>query len=147
MGIPAAFVNGGLKDVVEDPFGASMCLVLVGLFFAPKLYRMNLLTIGGLLPQPLWRKGRSPLLDLDHSELSRLVAAQITALGVVFTVLSVVVKSQYLWVWVIGTVLVLIYVIMGGMLAVAYTDFIQMIVLVLGLSYIAWFQQTWRRHR
>ncbi len=46
MGIPAAFVNGGLKDVVEDPFGASMCLVLVGLFFAPKLYRMNLLTIG-----------------------------------------------------------------------------------------------------
>jgi Na+/proline symporter len=34
--------------------------------------------------------------------------------------------------------LVLIYVIMGGMLAVAYTDFIQMIVLVIGLSYIAW---------
>ncbi len=39
---------------------------------------------------------------------------------------------------VIGTVLVLIYVIMGGSLAVAYTDFIQMIVLVIGLSYIAW---------
>ena len=30
MGIPAKFVNGGLNAVVEDPFGASMCLVLVG---------------------------------------------------------------------------------------------------------------------
>ena len=27
LGIPAKFVNGGLKEVVEDPFGASMCLV------------------------------------------------------------------------------------------------------------------------
>jgi SSS family solute:Na+ symporter len=27
--------------VVEDPFGAGMCLILVGLFFARKLYRMQ----------------------------------------------------------------------------------------------------------
>lgn len=38
---------------------------------------------------------------------------------------------------VIGTVSVLIYVMLGGMLAVAWTDFVQMIVLVLGLSFIA----------
>jgi Na+/proline symporter len=37
----------------------------------------------------------------------------------------------------IGTVLVLVYVLVGGMLAVAWTDFIQMIVLVVGLSLIA----------
>ena len=34
MGIPAKFVQGGLSAIVEDPFGAGMCLVLVGLFFA-----------------------------------------------------------------------------------------------------------------
>ena len=34
MGIPAKFIQGGLGAVVEDPFGAGMCLVLVGLFFA-----------------------------------------------------------------------------------------------------------------
>ena len=45
LGIPAKFVNGGLGNVVEDPFGAGMCLILVGLFFAAKLYRMTLLTI------------------------------------------------------------------------------------------------------
>ena len=38
---------------------------------------------------------------------------------------------------VVGTLSVLIYVIFGGMLAVAWTDFIQMIVLVIGLSLIA----------
>src|SRR6476620_12351424 len=46
LGIPAKFAAGGLGSVIEDPFGSSMCLVLVGLFFAGKLYRMTLLTIG-----------------------------------------------------------------------------------------------------
>ena len=34
MGIPAKFVQGGLHAIVEDPFGAGMCLILVGAFFA-----------------------------------------------------------------------------------------------------------------
>ncbi|MCZ8073932.1 MAG: sodium:solute symporter, partial [Paucibacter sp.] len=45
LGIPAKFVEGGLNGVVEDPFGAGSCLILVGLFFAGKLYKMTLLTI------------------------------------------------------------------------------------------------------
>ena len=46
LGIPAKFLNEGLRGVVADPFGSSMCLILVGLFFARPLYRMDLLTIG-----------------------------------------------------------------------------------------------------
>ena len=34
LGIPATFLNEGLHGVVADPFGSSMCLILVGLFFA-----------------------------------------------------------------------------------------------------------------
>jgi Na+/proline symporter len=45
LGIPAKFMEGGLNGVIEDPFGAGTCLILVGLFFAGKLYRMTLLTI------------------------------------------------------------------------------------------------------
>src|SRR5512141_2181962 len=45
LGIPATFLNEGLHGIVSDPFGSSMCLILVGLFFARKLYRMNLLTL------------------------------------------------------------------------------------------------------
>jgi solute:Na+ symporter, SSS family len=137
MGIPAKFVKGGLREVVEDPFGASMCLVLVGLFFAQRLYRMNLLTIGDY-----YRNRYGVIIEMLCSVLIILsylgwVAAQITALGLVFSVLSGGAISLPVGMT-IGTILVLIYVVMGGMLAVAYTDFIQMIVLVIGLSYIAW---------
>ena len=51
LGIPAKFVQGGLNGVVEDPFGAGTCLILVGLFFATKLYKQNLLTIGDFYRQ------------------------------------------------------------------------------------------------
>ena len=41
LGIPAKFVEGGLNAIVEDPFGAGMCLVLVGIFFAARLYTVS----------------------------------------------------------------------------------------------------------
>ena len=37
LGVSATFVKDGLGGVVADPFGASLCLILAGLFFAPKL--------------------------------------------------------------------------------------------------------------
>ena len=136
LGISAKFVQGGLNSVVEDPFGASMCLVFVGLFFAAKLYRMNLMTIGDF-----YRKRYGKTVEIFCSVaiiLSYLgwVAAQITALGLVFNVVSNDLISVNAGM-VIGTLSVLAYVIFGGMLAIAWTDFIQMIVLVIGLTIIA----------
>lgn len=138
MGIPASFVQGGLREVVEDPFGASMCLVLVGVFFATRLYKMHLLTIGDF-----YRKRFGVPVEILCSIIIILsylgwVGAQITALGLVFSTLTRGAITPE-WGMVIGTVLVLVYVMIGGMMAVAYTDFVQMIVLVLGMSYIAWY--------
>lgn len=137
MGIPAKFVEGGLNAVIEDPFGASMCLVLVGAFFASRLYKMSLLTIGDFY-RHRYGKGVEIFCSIAII-LSYLgwVAAQITALGLVFAVLSGGAISAELGM-VIGTALVLVYVMVGGMLAVAWTDFVQMVVLVVGLSFIAW---------
>ena len=56
LGVSARFVSGNLGEVVEDPFGASMCLVLVGLFFAYRLYKRNLITLGDYYRQ---RYGRT----------------------------------------------------------------------------------------
>jgi len=136
MGIPARFVEGGLGAVVEDPFGAGMCLVLVGAFFASRLYKMKLITIGDY-----YRKRYGEGVEIFCSIaiiLSYLgwVAAQITALGLVCSILTGGAISIHMGM-VIGTTLVLTYVLVGGMLAVAWTDFIQMIVLVVGLSLIA----------
>ena len=138
MGIPAKFVQGGLNAVVEDPFGAGMCLILVGMFFAAKLYKLNLLTIGDYYRQ---RYGKGIEIFCSVAIIMSYlgwVAAQITALGLVFTVLTAGAMTPAVGM-IVGTLTVLIYVVVGGFLAVAVTDFIQMIVLVVGMSVIAWF--------
>ena len=66
------------------------------------------------------------------------MAAQITALGLVFSVLTNGAMSETTGM-IVGTLAVLVYVVIGGFLAVAWTDFIQMIVLVVGLAIIAVF--------
>ena len=136
MGIPAKFVQGGLNAMVEDPFGAGTCLILVGLFFAAKLYKLNLLTIGDFYRQR-YGKGIEVFCSVAII-VSYLgwVAAQITALGLVFSVLTNGAMSETTGM-IVGTLAVLMYVVIGGFLAVAWTDFIQMIVLVIGLTIIA----------
>ena len=138
MGIPARFVQGGLNAVVEDPFGAGFCLILVGMFFAARLYKLNLMTIGDYY-RKRFGKGIEVFCSLAII-LSYLgwVAAQITALGLVFSVLTNGAMSESVGM-VVGTLAVLIYVVAGGFLAVAITDFIQMIVLVIGLAIIAFY--------
>ena len=138
LGIPAKFVNSGLGGVVEDPFGAGSCLILVGLFFAAKLYRMSLLTISDYYRE---RYGRSvEILCSIIIMVSYLgwVSAQVTALGLVFNLLSGGVISMPVGM-VIGVVSILAYTLFGGMWSVAVTDFIQMIILVVGLSVLAVF--------
>ncbi|MEO6278752.1 sodium:solute symporter family protein [Roseateles sp.] len=138
MGIPAKFVQGGLGAIIEDPFGAGLCLVLVGAFFAAKLYRKNLLTIGDFYRRR-YGKGVEVFCSLAII-LSYLgwVAAQVTALGLVFNILTDGAMSAEMGM-IVGLAAVLVYVVIGGFLAVAWTDFIQMIVLVIGLSVIAVF--------
>ena len=138
MGIPARFLEGGLNAIVEDPFGAGFCLILVGMFFAAKLYKLNLMTIGDYYRQ---RYGKGVEVFCSTAIiLSYLgwVAAQITALGLVFTVLTNGAIHETTGM-IVGTLSVLIYVVAGGFLAIAITDFIQMIVLVVGMSIIAYF--------
>ncbi|HSV69323.1 MAG TPA: sodium:solute symporter family protein [Methylibium sp.] len=138
LGIPAKFVEGGLNGVVEDPFGAGTCLILVGLFFAAKLYKMTLLTISDYYRE---RYGRgievvcSLIIILSYLGW---VSAQVTALGLVFNLLSGGAISVPMGM-VLGTASILAYTLFGGMWSVAVTDFVQMIILVVGLSVIAMF--------
>ncbi|HMS26660.1 MAG TPA: sodium:solute symporter family protein [Burkholderiaceae bacterium] len=138
LGVSARFVQGGLGSVVEDPVGASMCLILVGLFFAYKLYQKNLITIGDY-----YRQRYGKVIEITCSIIIMVsylgwVAAQITALGLVFNLLTQGQISTSAGM-VLGTAIVLVYTLYGGMWSVAMTDFIQMIVIALGLLAIAWF--------
>nr|WP_145546241.1 sodium:solute symporter family protein [Variovorax boronicumulans] len=138
MGIPAKFVEGGLNAVVEDPFGAGFCLIFVGLFFAARLYKMDLLTISDYYRERYGRVvevGCSLIIMLSYLGW---VSAQVTALGLVFHLLSGEAISVPMGM-VIGVVSILAYTLFGGMWSVAVTDFIQMIILVAGLAILAVF--------
>ncbi|HUD33551.1 MAG TPA: sodium:solute symporter family protein [Variovorax sp.] len=138
LGIPAKFIGGGLHGVVEDPFGAGTCLILVGLFFAGKLYRMTLLTISDYYRERYGRTVEVACTLIIMVSYLGWVSAQVTALGLVFNVLSAGVVSIPMGM-VIGVVSILAYTLFGGMWSVAVTDFIQMIILVVGLGVIAVF--------
>jgi len=136
LGTSAVFVQEGLGGVVADPFGASMCLILAGMFFAPLLYRMNLLTIGDYYR--VRYNGTIELLMSVFIMISYLgwVAAQIVALGLVFNVVTNGAISQEAGM-VLGLCIVLTYTIFGGMWSVALLDFVQMAVIMSALIFIA----------
>lgn len=124
-----AFANGVSLGSAE-PFGYGLCLVLMGLFLA----------------RPLWNRGLTTLADLYRSRfgigVERLAAvllvpasvlwaaAQIRAFG---TVVSLVGDVQLESAIGIAALFVIAYTTFGGLLADAYTDVIQGIVLAIGL--------------
>ena len=137
LGIPARFAEHGLGGTVEDPFGASLCLIFVGLFFARKLYRLNLLTIGDYFKQRYNRPVEVIVSLCIVVSYLGWVSAQITALGLVFSVLTNGAVSMAAGM-VAGAAIVLIYTLFGGMWSVALTDAFQMSLIIIGMLYIAW---------
>ena len=136
LGISATFVNEGLRGVVADPFGSSMCLILAGLFFAPRLYRLNIITVGDYYRLRFDR--RVEVLCTLAVVLSYLgwVAAQFKVLGLVLNAVTDGAISQPVGI-VIGAAIVLTYTTFGGMFSVAILDFVQISVIMGGLLYIA----------
>jgi SSS family transporter len=137
LGIPSTFLKEGLRGVVADPFGSSLCLVFVGLFFARPLYRMNLLTIGDYYRGKFGRTAEVLITLCIVVSYLGWVAAQIKALGLVFNVVSGGYISMQAGM-AIGAASVLVYTMFGGMWSVAITDFLQMIIIVIGMLYIGW---------
>ena len=136
LGVPATFLKEGLGGIVSDPFGSSMCLILVGLFFARHLYNRRMLTIGDFFREKYGRTVEVLVTLCIVVSYLGWVAAQIKALGLVFNVVSDGSISQTGGM-LIGAGSVLIYTLFGGMWSVAITDFIQMIIIVIGMLYIS----------
>lgn len=136
LAVSATFAKDGLNGIPGDPFGASVCLVLAALLFARLFYRMNLLTIGDFYKH---RYGK-PVEVLTSVAITASylgwTSAQMTALGLVIHVLSggaVELNTAIL----LGAGIVLLYTIFGGMWSVAFTDLFQTVVILIGLTLVA----------
>jgi SSS family solute:Na+ symporter len=136
LSVSATFAKDGLNGIPGDPFGASVCLVIAALMFARLFYRMNLLTIGDFYKQR-YGKGVEVLTSVAIV-LSYLgwTSAQMTALGLVIATLSGGALDLNTAIM-IGAAVVMVYTIFGCMWSVAFTDLFQTVVILIGLTLVA----------
>ncbi|MDW8433548.1 MAG: sodium:solute symporter family protein [Aquificaceae bacterium] len=130
LGASSVMAKEGLIGVMQDPFGAALCLILVGLFFAKPLYRMNLLTIGDFYRVVYGRKVEVVASIMMVFSYFGWIAAQMVAIGIVLQLLLKVPSELGIF---IGFGVVLFYTFLGGMWAISLTDFLQTIMIVIGL--------------
>ncbi|HRJ28501.1 MAG TPA: sodium:solute symporter family protein [Cyclobacteriaceae bacterium] len=135
FGASSEFLKGGLYAVVEDPFGAALCLVLFGMFFARKLYAMNLLTLCDYFRHRFDRKTEFVASVFMVPSYFGYIAAQLVALGLILNVVTDIPIWQGI---VASSIVVTLYTFIGGMWAISVTDFIQSVIIIMGLGVLAY---------
>jgi solute:Na+ symporter, SSS family len=134
FGASSQFLEGGLYEVIEDPFGASLCLLLFGMFFARRLYRMKLLTLGDFFKVKYGRSTELVASVFLAPPYIGYIAAQLVAMGLILNVVA----GISLWLGIVASALIVTaYTYIGGMWAITITDFIQTIIIIGGLLALA----------
>jgi SSS family transporter len=128
-GAGAAF-DDGMLGVIADPWGGALALILVAMFFARVFRRLKLVTVTDFMEQ---RFGRVAGIGITITTLfSNImwVAGMLVAFGTIFEVLTNIPVETGI---IIGAIIVFAYTMLGGMWAVALTDFVQMTIIIVGL--------------
>ena len=134
FGASSEFLEGGLFSVIEDPFGAALCLLLFGVFFARKLYAMNLMTLCDYFKKRFGTRSELVSSIFMIPSYFGYTAGQLVALGLILNV----VVGLPVWIGVAASALVVtLYTFAGGMWAISVTDFVQSIVIIVGLLVLA----------
>lgn len=134
MGAPTEFIEHGVLGIIEDPFGASLCLLLVGLFFARRFYKMNIITFCDFFRLRYGRNAELLSAILIIPSYFSWIAAQLLAMGIV---LKIVLGWSLLMCILASSFVVILYTIWGGMWSISITDFIQTIMIIAGLLIVA----------
>jgi SSS family solute:Na+ symporter len=135
IGAAGAVFESGLSATRADPFGYALCIVLLAALFAVPLWRSGITTLGDL-----FRQRYSPrveqlavLLMIPTSVLW--AGAQIRAFGQVLASTSDGMSAELGIA--VAAVTVLVYTTVGCLLADAWTDLVQGIVLSVGLVVVS----------
>jgi SSS family solute:Na+ symporter len=130
MGASSEFVEHGLLGVIEDPFGAALCLLLIGVFFARPLYKLNILTFSDYFNIRYNKTVEWISAIFMIPSYFSWIAAQLVALAII---LQAIANIPFVWGIVICATVVLFYTYVGGMWSVAITDTIQTAIIIIGM--------------
>jgi Na+/proline symporter len=125
----------GLVRAALDPFGAGLCLIIAGLFFARPLWRMGLLTVSDFFRRRFGPRAELASALIVVPSYFGWIAAQFVALAAMLELFfGLPLGWGILVVALVGTV----YTWSGGMWAVTLTDAVQIAIVLIGLAILTW---------
>lgn len=134
LGASSTAYQYGFQGVIFDPFGAALCLLLSGLFFARLMRRARYLTVVDFFDH---RFGKGMTILASIAQLMTFfvwTGAQIVAAGTIgvalFPDVPLVVAMGAVTLWVV------IYIMLGGLVADTLLDFIQMFIVATSMTII-----------
>lgn len=133
MGNPGYFVKDGFSSYITLTLSGGICLLIVGQFYARKLYLMNIVTVGDFFKIRYHKKlelATSIIMVLSYPHW---IAAQFVALAYLFNGVMGIPTDYGI---ILSAAIVIFYTYIGGMWAVSYTDMLQSIMILLGLLFL-----------
>lgn len=131
IGSAGSVYENGLSGATIDPFGYTLCLIVMGLVFATHLWRRNLTTLADLFAQRYSAKIQNFAVTLMAPASIMWAAAQVRAFG---QVLSSVSGLEVEIAIAVAASVVILYTMYGGLLADVVTDAVQGVALIIGLA-------------
>ncbi len=133
MGVAATVYTDGIGGVLSDPFGASLSLIIAGIFVVGLLRKLKCLTVTDIIERRYGKwAGVYASLWMIPVYIGWL-GAQILGIGTLLNLLTGINAKLGTC---IGAVIVLIYTLEGGMWAVTITDVVQVSFIIFGLFLI-----------
>ena len=130
LGGAGAAYDDGMLGVIADPWGGALALILVGLFFARLFRKLKLITVTDFMEQRFGVTAGVAITITTLFSNTMWVAGMLVAFGTIFDSLTNIPLETGI---IIGAIIVFVYTMLGGMWAVALTDFIQMTIIIVGL--------------
>ncbi|MCM8832272.1 MAG: sodium:solute symporter family protein, partial [Candidatus Omnitrophica bacterium] len=130
MGSSNTAYEKGILGVIADPFGAGLCLIISGLFFARYFRSLNIQTIIDYFQLRYGKKVAGFLSIVYIPVYLGWIGAQLLAFGYILNSLTGLPLINSVM---ISTIVVIIYTYTGGMWADTLTDLVQGLILVFGL--------------
>ncbi len=130
MGSSAAVYEKGLYGSRADPFGFSICLLLMGLLLAAKLRSKNYITLADLFRDRYGHSVERFAIWIMVPSSLFWAAAQLRAFGQIISFSSSLPVTIAIS---LSVIFVVVYTYLGGLLGDIYTDLIQGVIIVIGL--------------
>jgi Na+/proline symporter len=130
MGNPDYFVDNGFSSFFTLVVTGGLALAVVGAFYAKKLYRLDIVTVGDFFTYKYNKKLDTVISVILVLAYPLWIASQLVALAILF---QAVINISFAAGLLLGASIVVLYTFIGGMWAVSYTDMLQSILILFGL--------------